>query len=321
MAIASEAAVPFVIAGLSAVVLGVVELSFLGLTPGGLRRRYRKIRRLVECDLALSSKIRYVLDLAMETLLPRRDPAGTREYQIRGGTSVVLRRNTTDRKVFEEIFVEKAYAPHAKAIARNSPMILIDLGANIGLSAVALARVLQPVALVAVEPDRSNFAMLRENIRLAGLADQCAAVQAFAGVERGFAELVDSGNGAWGLRMGAPAQSGIPVLPLEEIIALGEGMASAAASPAARTILKCDIEGAEATLFHQLRQWEDRVHFIILELHTEFLSVQEFHACLAASRYRWRIGGTIPAEAVLAVIALERLELKAAVQSRHAARS
>jgi FkbM family methyltransferase len=199
--------------------------------------------------------------------------------------------------------------------------VLVDLGANIGLSAVALARELQPVAIVAVEPDRGNFAMLRENIRLAGLADQCAAVQAFAGVEPGFAALVDSGNGAWGWRMGAPAQRGIPVLPLEEIIAMGEGMASAAEATRATTVLKCDIEGAEATLFRRMQQWEDRVRYVILELHTEFLSLQEFHACLDASRYHWRIDGAIPGEAILAVIGLERLELKATSHSRHAASS
>jgi FkbM family methyltransferase len=181
------------------------------------------------------------------------------------------------------------------------------------------------VAIVAVEPDHGNFAMLRENLRLAGLADQCAAVRAFAGVEEGFAELVDSGNGAWGLRMGAPTLKGIPVLPLEELIATGEGMAGAADAPVTTTVLKCDIEGAEAQLFQRMRQWEDRVHHVILELHTEFLSVQEFQACLEASRYHWRVNGTIPgtipAHAVLAVIGLERLELKSAAHSRHAVSS
>jgi FkbM family methyltransferase len=303
--------------------MAIASVIFIGLTAVGLRRRYRKLRRIAECDLTLASKIHYGFDLAVEALLGRRGPAatGTREYQMRGGTSVVLRRNSTDRKVFEEIFVEHAYTPYAKAIARNAPILLVDLGANIGLSAVALARELQPVAIVAVEPDRGNFALLRENVRRAGLADQCAAVQAFAGVEQGFAELVDSGNGAWGLRMGAPTVTGIPVLPLEEIIAIGEGMAGAAESRAARTVLKCDIEGAEASLFQRIGQWEGRVHYMILELHTEFLSVQELHACLAASRYHWRIGGTIPAEAILALIGLERLELKAAAQSRHAVSS
>jgi hypothetical protein len=284
---------------------------------------------------------------------------------------VVLRESSTDGKVFEEIFIEKTYTPHARAFARKAPVLLIDLGANIGLSAIALARELRPVAMVAVEPDQGNFAMLEENLRRAKLTARCTAVQAFAGVARGFAELVDSGNGAWGMRMGAAARTGIPVLPIEEIIGMAEGMAEAiaearvdatgpaatradatgsdatgsdatgppttgtdttgaeamgpglrngaqAARPLFTTVLKCDIEGAETHLFHQLRQWEDRVHYVILELHTEFLSPRDFHACLDASRYRWRIAGTVPADAVLAVLGLERLELKAAAHSERA---
>jgi len=287
---------------------------------GAWLRGYRKIRRVAACDLLLASKFRYLLDLEAGFFFPA-TLKGYREYRMQGDISVALRENSTDGKVFEEIFIEKTYAPHARAVPRKAPVILIDLGANIGLSAIALARELQPLAIVAVEPDRGNFALLRENLRRAKLEERYAALQAFAGVERGFAELVDSGNGAWGMRMGAAASTGIPVLPIEHIISMAEGMAGATSLAPLTTVVKCDIEGAEAQLFRRLHQWEDRVHYVILELHTEFLSVGDFHACLAGSRYHWRMDGTIPAGAVLAVVGLERLELKAAAQSRRAAGS
>ena len=60
-----------------------------------------------------------------------------------------------------------------------SPVTLIDLGANVGLSAVALARCLQADRVVAVEPDASNYALLVENLRSTGLADRCVSVRAF----------------------------------------------------------------------------------------------------------------------------------------------
>jgi FkbM family methyltransferase len=305
---------------------------------GAWVRGYRKIRRVAACDLVLASKFRYLLDLEAGFFFPA-TLKGYREYRMQGDISVALRENSTDGKVFEEIFIEKTYAPHVQAIPRKAPVILIDLGANIGLSAIALARELQPVSIVAVEPDRGNFALLQENLRRAKLEERYAAVQAFAGVERGFAELVDSGNGAWGMRMGAAAKTGIPVLPIEHIISMAERMAGAARGPATvetsagatasftpltpsiTTVIKCDIEGAEAQLFRRLHQWEDRADYVILELHTEFLSVVDFHACLAGSRYHWRIDGAIPPGAVLAVVGLERLELKAAAQSRRAAGS
>jgi hypothetical protein len=119
--------------------------------------------------------------------------------------------------------------------------------------------------------------------------------------------------------MGAPAQKGIPVVPMEEILAMGEELGQAAGAKGATIVVKCDIEGAEAPLFRAMRRWEDRVHYVILELHTEFLPVAEFQACLEASRYHWRIDGTIAADAILAVVGLQRLGLKAASQSRRAA--
>lgn len=293
---------------------------------GLLSRRARKISLVARCELALSSKLRYLFDVAIGSFLPGMMTVGResmcREYRMRDDTSVVLRKNSTDIKVFEEIFLERIYSSYAKTVGQNAPAILIDLGANIGLSVIALARALRPLAVVAVEPDGGNFAMLKENLRLTRLAERCATVQAFAGVERGFAALVDSGNGEWGMRMGASAQGGVAVLPIEDILSMAERMAGQVdpeTSRAAITVVKCDIEGAEAPLFRRLRQWEDRVHYVILELHTEFLSVQDFHACLGASRYHWRIDGTIPVDAVLAVIGLKRLRRKAAVPIERAA--
>jgi hypothetical protein len=87
----------------------------------------------------------------------------------------------------------------------------------------------------------------------------------------------------------------------------------------AMVILKCDIEGAEIHLFRHMDEWEDRVDYMILELHTEFLSAEDFRACLARSRYRWRMEGDVPAGAVLAVISLERLEPKTVIQGQQAA--
>jgi hypothetical protein len=142
--------------------------------------------------------------------------------------------------------------------------------------------------------------MLSENLQRAGLADRSTAVRAFAGAERAFAELHDSGNGAWGMRMGAPSDTGTPVLPLAEIASI--------AKTGAPLLLKCDIEGGERELFLHIRDWEHLIRYIFLELHTEFLPVQEMHACLASSSFEWTIHGTPPAGASIVLLLLERGE-------------
>jgi FkbM family methyltransferase len=228
---------------------------------------------------------------------------GTRRYRLRGDRSIELRENSTDGNVFEEIFIERVYAPHAAAVPPGAgPLVLIDLGANIGLSAIALARQLHPVRVVAVEPDAANFSMLLENLRRAGLSTRSVALQAFAGAEPGFAELQDAGYGAWGMRMGPASGSGIPVLPVAGIVAC--------AGASGRVVLKCDIEGSERQLFEHMRAWERLVDFIILELHTEFFPTGALRACLAGSRFEWRIHGEIPPGACLAVFGIERLQEK-----------
>ena len=154
--------------------------------------------------------------------------------------------------------------------------------------------------IIAVEPDPDNFRMLTENLRRTGLAKCTTAICGFAGAERGFAELYDSGNGSWGMRMGAFSETGTPVLPLAEIAGW--------AKTGPPIVLKCDIEGAERLLFPCIRDWEHLIRYVILELHTEFLSLQEMYACLASSRFHWTIHGTPPAAASIAILLLERQE-------------
>lgn len=251
-----------------------------------------KLRRLFRCDLRRQDQVAYLLDALCDGLGLGR--AGIRRYRLQGGGAVFLRGDSTDRKVFDEVFLEQIYAPGV-ALLPKGPSILVDLGANIGLSTLFFARRMNLTRIVAVEPCPENFRMLLENTR--GLADRCTAHQAFAGAERGFAELVDAGFGAWGLRMGPSASRGTPVLPLSEILPQ---------TPGARVVLKCDIEGSERHLFRSMRDWEHLVDFIILELHTEFFSAPELQHCLNESGFQWKQHGVTEPGAVLAVIGLER---------------
>lgn len=240
-----------------------------------------------------ADKLRYVWNAVW-----RRSPELT--YRLRGGGSVVLRQGTTDPQVFDEIFIEQAYAPGVAGLPDHLRRVaLMDLGANVGLSALYLTRALDAVEIVAVEPDPDNFRMLTENLRRAGLADRTTAVRAFAGAQHASAELLDSGNGAWGMRMGALSDTGIPVVTLPEIVD--------AVKSGAPVVLKCDIEGGERQLFLHIRDWEHLIRYIILELHTEFLSVDELFACLDSSGFKWTVHGTVPAGAGIALLLLERV--------------
>jgi FkbM family methyltransferase len=272
-----------------------------------LEQIVRKLRRVAVSDLVPGDKLRYVLKAARHLAAPVAAPgAGLFTYRLRGSrlggnTSIALRKGTTDSKVFDEILVERAYAPCLDALPHHIGQItLIDLGANIGLSALFFARALRVSEVIAVEPDPENFQLLLENLQRAGLANRSTAVRAFAGAERAFAQLHDSGNGAWGMRMGRLSDIGTPVLPVAEIADM--------AKPGVPLVLKCDIEGAERQLFLNIRDWEHLISYIFLELHTEFLPVREMFACLESSGFQWKIHGTPLAGASIALVVLERGE-------------
>lgn len=258
---------------------------------GRLYSVVRKLRLIAQSELAGIEKLRYVMN-------PSGRGAGLARYRLRGKVSVALRKATTDFKVFDEMFVEQAYAPCVEALPGDlGPVVLIDLGANIGLSVLFLTRALEVAEIVAIEPDPDNFQLLSENLRRAGLANRATAIRAFVVAEHAFAELYDSGNGAWGMRMGAPSDNGIPVLPLAEIAGAKTGLP---------ILLKCDIEGGERQLFHHIRDWEHLIRYIFLELHTEFLPADELFACLDSSGYQWTVHGTVPAGSSIALLLLER---------------
>jgi FkbM family methyltransferase len=272
--------------------------------------RLDKLHRILTSDLIPLHRLLYLVDEVRERL--GLISIAAREYRLIGGAHLFLRWNSTDAKVFDEVFFERIYQPFAEMIPSDSvPSVLVDLGANIGLSGLFLERLLGFEHIIAVEPDRANLRLLRQNLD-ANVSAEVTSLQAFAGGQRGYANLLDSGNGSWGLRMGEETDYGIPVLPLKEIIPSVPG----------GVLLKCDIEGAERHLFPRIAEWDELVSFIILELHTEFFSFAQLQKALEQSHYDWHVQGSVPEGAVLTVLALERGALKAEpVQSGSDSRS
>jgi FkbM family methyltransferase len=254
----------------------------------------KKLRNALTSELTWKSRLRYLWAAAL-----RRSgvgSAGGGTFYLNSG-SIRLRPGSTDFKVLEEVFIGRVYGRFAGLIAKSR--VVLDLGANIGLSAIFLARTAPESVVIAVEPCRVNVELLVENVRSAGLGARISTVEAFVGAERGFAAIDDSGNGEWGMRMGAreagPSESNAAVMTLPDLVE-GLGVVS----------VKCDIEGAERELFSRLGEWKDQVGLILLELHTELFPASELSEILRSSDYDWEVHGEVPAGASIALIALER---------------
>lgn len=145
---------------------------------------------------------------------------------------------------------------------------ILDLGANIGVSVVAFRSMFPDAKIIAVEMNRENFNLLRENCSCDPLTKlENAAIWS----RDGFVEQVDVGEGEWGLRVGDhPGKSlgEVPSFTFSTILRKNEIDCV--------DVCKMDIEGAEAAVL--TANWKEifsRTKVLILEVHPWIPNVAE----------------------------------------------
>jgi FkbM family methyltransferase len=217
-----------------------------------------------------SRGIRLLRERARHQLVRPRTLIETR-VPLPGGTGDVwLRPGTSDWPVFEQIFLHREYDTagtrqhdeivkrYEVACASGRPPLIIDLGANVGLSSVLLARTWPSATVVAVEPDENNFRMLRRNVSSlsniapihSGIWDtQTTLAVADATADPWMVSLVESRD----------PRRGIRAITVQDILARYDHTHI--------FIAKIDIEGAERELFRSNHDWLDRVDLVMIELH------------------------------------------------------
>jgi FkbM family methyltransferase len=191
------------------------------------------------------------------------------------GPGVRLRSHTTDISVLGEFVRGDGiyYMPpdaHAETV--------IDLGANIGLAYRWLRARYPSARFVCVEPDPGNLEILRANVR--AVDGMCEIVPACIGGRARRATL-ESGNGEWAYRMADvddPSDGDVEVVTMDQLL-VRTGVEYV-------SILKCDIEGAEAELFAECDSWIDRVDYMVVECHTDAMTTELLMQALARSGAR-----------------------------------
>jgi FkbM family methyltransferase len=175
---------------------------------------------------------------------------------------LLLRPMTTDWLVLQQYLIGEM--DPALVLPLKSARTIVDLGANFGLT-LALWLERAPIArIIAVEPDRENLLMCRRNIGLRDAETRVNLYEAFIGGCRRMA-MINREGGAWGYRMkeggGAADVDGVRVLTMDDILPPDRDPVD---------LLKCDIEGAEAELFSNSRNWIGRVKYVFVEIHQPY---------------------------------------------------
>ena len=194
-----------------------------------------------------------------------------------------VRLGYSDGSMFEDICVRGIYDAVGRAALKDIRLV-VDLGANVGVTVRLWAQLYPGAKIIAVEPDESNFEMCQRN--RAPDETRIELIRGFVAGQSGQAFLKPGLHACTHTMSTEPGQGGesIRAFTLPEII-------GAVGADQAIDLLKCDIEGAERELFADCSSWIGRVRQIVIELHTPYTAA-DFLADLArgGSLLRVRVG-------------------------------
>lgn len=189
-------------------------------------------------------------------------------YTLRSGGRVCVRHRTSDPLVLQEVFATRAYSPPAGLAARvaahRGP--IVDLGANIGVSALWLRRVFPGQLLTAFEPDPANLSLLDTCMAL-NSADW-RIVRAAASNRDG--ELAFHGGQGWESRLDPAGKVKVDAI---DVFPYLRGAA----------MLKMDIEGGEWDILSDPRFATVGVPVVVLEHHAHGCPSDEPRAAAIAA--------------------------------------
>lgn len=172
---------------------------------------------------------------------------------------VSVRLGTSDVSTYREVFIQHAY----RLDLRTPPRVIVDAGANIGLTSVYFAIRYPGARILAIEPEASNAALLTAN---AAPYPNITVIRGAVWNANRPIDVLDPGLGKWGFRTGAGGNGhGGQQVPGMTIDALMD-----AHGVDYIDVLKVDVEGAERELFSDPSAWIDRVGVIVAELHDRF---------------------------------------------------
>lgn len=166
---------------------------------------------------------------------------------------IILRSNTSDIDVFEHIFINEEY----KFATNTEPKVIIDAGANIGLTSIYYSITYPEAQIIAIEPELSNYKLLKENIKSypnifsinKALWHKIAPLKISNPNDQKFSFRVEESDN----------YSEVKAITIDELIKQYKFSYI--------DILKIDIEGAEKEVFSNRPNWVSKVGMIVIELH------------------------------------------------------
>lgn len=166
--------------------------------------------------------------------------------ELEAAVTALVRPGTSDLAVWNQVVLERQYAPVVRVLrewTRREPETILDLGANIGLTAAYFGATYPAARILAVEPDPASFELLRRNTEALGPRIQLSQAAFWARDEplRWTDRFRDGRDWARAVEADVPDGGSVEVITPADVLArLGVERADLA---------KVDIEGAEGEFF------------------------------------------------------------------------
>ncbi len=169
---------------------------------------------------------------------------------------IYMRRGNSDFPIFQDVLVDDCY----NIDFGFTPKTILDCGANIGMGTIYFANRFPEAKIVAVEPETSNFEMLKMNTQ--HYSNVCLYCNGIWNKSASL-KVEDKGYGDWGFMVSEVpdgTSGSIKAISIPDIMR-EQGIDTI-------DVLKLDIEGSEKELFESgYENWLPFVKVIIIELH------------------------------------------------------
>lgn len=204
------------------------------------------------------------------------------------GVKILIRSGTNDLGVAWSCLVNKEFDELRSVLPPDFDGWIVDAGAHIGMSAIAMSRLFPNARVAAIEPHHGNFTLLERNV--SGNANILPIRGALVGGDTAPRKLVDRGTGEWGFTVVAsPADSSNPKLmetvPAFRLLDIIPDLQRVGA-------IKLDIEGGEVELFRLDLESMRQIKVWVVELHDRIVggATEAFLAASAGREVR-KLGG------------------------------
>lgn len=185
------------------------------------------------------------------------------------------------QEYFDNIYYSKSYLH--KRILDQKPSILIDIGANIGLSTLSLIEEFKTIKkVIAIEPDKKNFEILDLNFKIWSMNFKNVEFLPLNGAVTSDArDIVVQGLSLYDLNKKGTVSGSFSYKPVKNqtnIEKINNNIVKAISlndlvndiSIDEKIIIKIDIEGGEEYLFEKNLDWLKRTIYLTCEIHDKF---------------------------------------------------